>query len=66
MLAGLLIMVVLPILCTVALVTFVHDATVTTKVEWKVAATIPYPNITICNARFFDTRLLRSELCTNY
>ncbi len=59
--AAAVLMVGLPAALAIMLVNFLNDKTVTNKVEWKAHETMSYPNITVCNAKFFDKRLLDRE-----
>lgn len=38
------------------------DVTVTDTLEWKTAANVRYPNITVCNKRYFSLRRLKGEV----
>ena len=38
------------------------DVTVTDTLEWKTAAKVRYPNITVCNKRYFSLRRLKGEV----
>ena len=59
--AAFMVMLTLPVLFSVYMVSFVRDTTVVNKVEWGDAEAIAYPNITVCNAKYFNKELLRGE-----
>ena len=37
------------------------DETVSQTLEWKTASRVRYPNVTVCNKRYFSLQRLRGE-----
>ncbi len=47
-------------LLVIQAVRFANDDTIMNTVEWKTADSIMYPNITVCNTKFFSPSRLES------
>ncbi len=58
---ALAIMVALPIVVATQMAKFMSDVTVNDSVEWKASTSVAYPNITLCNSKYFDKRSLESK-----
>ncbi len=59
----LLIMIALPMIAAHTIMGFYSNIKVTTSVEYMEALSMSYPNVTICNPKFFDIRKFKSKYC---
>ncbi len=55
----------LPVVIVYQMVMYANDIKVNTAVEWRRATSTVYPNLTVCNTRFFDTRKFPSEISSD-
>ncbi len=60
-LLSMVILVGLPLVVVTESLKYQRDDTILDAVEWKVATNITYPNITVCDAKFFERTLLEGD-----
>ncbi len=54
-------MVALPVVVIYQMASYASETKVVTAIEYRSAASLKYPNITVCNAKFFDVRKFESK-----
>ncbi len=54
-------MVALPVMLVQQMVGYATDTKVITAIEYRTAESLAFPNVTVCNAKFFDVRKFASE-----
>jgi len=47
---------------TLQTISLFNSTAVSTSIEWNKADQLPYPNLTVCFAKFFDNRLLKGMM----